>query len=277
MEGSLRIPEGWADEFRMTVADPRTFQPGQRICFESERPKNDFRIRLLVFPAGQSMDHGQDSRVSVYVELLLPPSATMGNRRWTREDVCVEVAVLYSETGPVSHSRVGWFAATELSQQAGLDDVVYLDDLEECLNEGQLHLCAKASIAPRHCGRREDVEMTLHHSEAHDAVPGQFLRSRRAGLPHNFMFDLQVYSARAARPGLGFRCVSRVVAGATRASRLVGCWVCEVSSSCLQRGECAHAFVQLISLSTWMATAEAGRTSSGWVHGEMAPKPVRRR
>ncbi|OLP77156.1 tRNA (adenine(58)-N(1))-methyltransferase catalytic subunit TRMT61A [Symbiodinium microadriaticum] len=193
MEGSLRIPEGWADEFRMTVADPRTFQPGQRICFESERPKNDFRIRLLVFPAGQSMDHGQDSRVSVYVELLLPPSATMGNRRWTREDVCVEVAVLYSETGPVSHSRVGWFAATELSQQAGLDDVVYLDDLEECLNEGQLHLCAKASIAPRHCGRREDVEMTLHHSEAHDAVPGQFLRSRRAGLPHNFMFDLQVY------------------------------------------------------------------------------------
>ncbi|CAE7466191.1 TRMT61A [Symbiodinium sp. CCMP2456] len=194
MEGSaLRIPEGWADEVRMTVADPRTFQPGQRICFDSTRPKNDFRIRLLVYPAGQSMDLVQDPRVSVYVELLLPLSATMGNNRWTCEDVCVEVAVLYSETGPVSHSRVGWFASTELSQQAGLDDVLYRDDLEECLNEGQLHLCAKASIAPRHCGRREDVEMTLNHSEAHDAVPGQFLRSRRAGLPNNFMFDLQVY------------------------------------------------------------------------------------
>eukprot|EP00439_Symbiodinium_sp_Y106_P047946 s5977_g6.t1 len=203
MESSaIRIPEGWADEVRMTVADPRTFQPGQMIVFDSKRAKNDVGIRLLVYPAGQSMNHVQDPRVSVDVELLMPLSATMGNRRWTCEDVCVEVAVLYSETGPISHSRVGWFALTELTQRAGLDDVLYLDDLEECLNEGQLHLCAKSSIVPYHRGRREEVEMTLPRSEAQAAVPGQFLRSRRAGLPNNFMFDLQVYP-RGQRGGDG--------------------------------------------------------------------------
>ena len=190
-EVAAGMPEAWRDEVRMAMERPETFQPGQHaISTGLHQRAEEFRIRLFVYPAGYNVEV-PGKYLCIYVEMLPPLALRTSGHSWMCEDVHVEIGVV-DEEGNVDEMCAGWFTFTDSAYRAGFHDVIFLEDLEDYLQEGHLHLHAVADRRPRCPGRREEVEVTLRRGDL-AAEPGSFVRSRRAGLPNNFMFLLDVF------------------------------------------------------------------------------------